>query len=314
MALPAGFGTTAHPHLLVQTGKDGRVYLLDRDNLGGNAQGAGGTDAFVGPPAGPYNGVWGHPAFWGGDGGYVYQVENQGFLRAFKYGVNGSGLPVLTRAGTSASTFGYTSGSPVVTSTGTTSGSAIVWVVYSDGSNGANGQLRAYDALPVNGQLNLRYSAPIGTATKFATPGHRRRPGLRRHPRRPALRLRPAHHVGADQPPDRLRQRGRRQHRQRHRHRDRDPRGDHLRHHDHRAVRRTPPSLPRSLTTGQTLAVPVRFTPTATGGATGSLTFTTDSGTVAFDLHGTGTQAGLGATPSAWRSAPCRPAPTRPSA
>ncbi len=114
--------------------------------------------------------MWGHPAFWGGDGGYVYDVENQGYLRALKYGVNGNGLPVLTSAATSSSTFGYTSGSPVVTSTGTTSGSAIVWVVYSDGSNGANGQLRAYDALPVGGQLHLRYSAPIGTASKFAVP------------------------------------------------------------------------------------------------------------------------------------------------
>ncbi len=170
LALPAGFGTTAHPHLLVQVGKDGRVYLLDRDNLGGAAQGPGGGDASIGAPVGPYNGVWGHPAFWGGDGGYVYTVENAGFLRALKYGVNGSGLPVLTSAATSSSTFGYTSGSPVVTSTGTTSGSAIVWVVYSDGSTGANGQLRAYDALPVNGQLHLRYSAPIGTATKFVVP------------------------------------------------------------------------------------------------------------------------------------------------
>ncbi|GHJ44026.1 hypothetical protein Cs7R123_13680 [Catellatospora sp. TT07R-123] len=297
MALPAGFGTTAHPKLLVQVGKDGRVYLLDRDNLGGNAQGAGGTDASVGAPAGPYNGVWGHPAFWGGDGGYVYTVENQGFLRAFKYGVNGSGLPVLSSAGTSPATFGYTSGSPLVTSTGTTSGTALVWVVYSDGSNGANGQLRAYDALPVNGRLNLRYSSPIGTATKFITPttdngrvyvGTRdgRIYGFGR-PTTAALTSSPTDFgnvavgstgnatvtvtatrtvtvsaIGTAAP-----------------------------------FGATPPALPVTLNTGQTLSVPVRFTPTGPGGAAGSLSFTTDSGTVALDLHGNGTQAGLGATP-----------------
>ncbi|MDG6101533.1 choice-of-anchor D domain-containing protein [Dactylosporangium aurantiacum] len=299
MALPAGFGTAAHPRLLVQTGKDGRVYLLDRDNLGGNAQGPGGGDASVGPPAGPYNGVWGHPAFWGGDGGYVYQVENQGFLRAFKYGVNGAGLPVLTSAGTSAATFGYTSGSPVVTSTGTTSGSAVVWAVYSDGSSGANGQLRAYDALPVNGRLNLRYSAPIGVATKFVTPatdGGRVFVGTRDghvigfgRPTTAALTSGPtdfgnvAVGSGADAT---------------------------VTVTATRAVRvtavtttapfaATPPALPVNLTTGQTLSVPVRFTPTATGGATGSLTFTTDAGTVPFDLHGVGTRTGLGATPAA---------------
>ena len=79
-------------------------------------------------------------------------------------------MPTLTRVARSAGSFGYTSGSPVVTSNGTTSGSAMVWAVYSDGSNGADGQLRAYDALPSNGSMTLRYAAPIGTATKFAVP------------------------------------------------------------------------------------------------------------------------------------------------
>ncbi|MBB5873415.1 hypothetical protein F4553_006849 [Allocatelliglobosispora scoriae] len=298
MALPAGFGTAAIPRLLVQTGKDGRVYLLNRDNLGGMAQGPGGSDNSVGPPAGPYNGVWGHPAFWGGDGGYVYNVENQGFLRALKYGVNGAGLPVLTSAGTSAGTFGYTSGSPVVTSTGTTSGTAIVWAVYSDGSTGANGQLRAYDALPVSGRLNLRYSAPIGIATKFATPATdngRVYVGTRDgfiygfgRPTTAALTSPPTDFGNVP------------------------VNGTANATVTVTAARTvtisaisttapfgaTPPSLPRTLTTGQTLAVPVRFTPTTTGGATGSLSFTTDAGVVALDLHGTGTQAGLGATPS----------------
>jgi hypothetical protein len=298
LALPAGFGTSAHPHLLVQVGKDGRVYLLDRDNLGGTAQGPGGTDASVGPPLGPYNGMWGHPAFWGGDGGYVYDVENSGYLRALKYGVNGAGLPVLSSAATSSSTFGYTSGSPVVTSTGTTSGSAIVWVVYSDGSTGANGQLRAYDALPVGGQLHLRYSAPIGTASKFAVPatdGNRVFVGTRDgkvfgfgRPTTAALTSAPtdfgAVALGATGTatvtvtaarPVTISAIS-----------TASPFGA------------TPPVLPVSLTTGQTLSVPVRFTPTTAGGATGSLSFTTDSGVVALDLHGTGTRPGLGATPA----------------
>jgi hypothetical protein len=298
MALPAGFGTTAHPHLLVQTGKDGRVFLLDRDNLGGNSQGPGGSDASVGPPVGPYNGVWNHPAFWGGDGGYVYQVESQGFLRAFKYGVNGSGLPVLSSAGTSASTFGYTSGAPVVTSTGTTSGSAIVWVVYSDGATGANGQLRAYDAVPTNGRLNLRYSAPIGTATKFgvpATDGNRVYVGTRDgnvigfgRPTTASLTSAPTDFgnvaVGTTA--------------------NATVTVTATRTVTISAVTTsapfgaTPPALPVTLNNGQTLSVPVRFAPTVAGGASGTLQFTTDSGNVPLNLHGTGTQTGLGATPS----------------
>lgn len=294
MGLPAGFGTTAHPHLMVQSGKDGRVFLLDRDNLGGMGQGPGGGDNSVGVPAGPYNGTWDHPAFWGGDGGYVYD----GFLRALKYGVNGSGLPVLSSAATSSSTFGFTSGAPVVTSDGTTSGSAIVWVVYSSGSIGSGGQLRAYDALPQNGQLHLRYSASIGTANKFATPAT--------DAGRVYIGTRDRHVIGFGRPTTTSLT---------------SPPTDFgtlaVGSTGHATVTVTaaravtvsavsatgpygvtPPALPVSLTTGQTLSVPVSFTPTATAGNTGSLVFTTDTGPVSFDLHGTGTKPGLGATPS----------------
>lgn len=70
--------------------------------------------------------------------------------------------------GASAATFGYTPGSPVVTSSGTTPGSALVWVVSSSGATGQNAQLQAYDAVPTAGVLKLRWSASIGVAVKFA--------------------------------------------------------------------------------------------------------------------------------------------------
>jgi hypothetical protein len=49
---------------------------------------------------------------------------------------------------------------------------------------------------------------------------------------------------------------------------------------------------------GQALTVPVTFTPSTWGGATASLTFKTDAGDTALDLHGRGTRPGLGAEPS----------------
>ncbi|SDT82380.1 PQQ-like domain-containing protein [Streptomyces sp. TLI_053] len=170
VALPSGFGTAAHPHLLVQVGKDGRIFLLDRDDLGGTGQGPNGTDKVVGL-TGPFGGVWGHPAVWGGDGGYVYTVENYGKLRALKYGVSAAGTPQLSSAGTSAEDFLKMSGSPVVTSDGTRTGSALVWVIWSGtGKYGEGGELRAYDPVPVGGTLKLRRSVPIGTVSKFSVP------------------------------------------------------------------------------------------------------------------------------------------------
>jgi hypothetical protein len=161
MAIPDGYGTASHPHLLVQDGKDGHVYLLDRDLLGGLATGPGGTDAPLGV-TGPFNGVWGHPAFWGGGAGsFVYTVENAGFLRALRLTANASGVPSLTSVATSSSTFGYTSGSPVVTSDGDTSSSALVWVVSVAGPAGTSPVLNAYNALPSNGLMQKVYSAPL---------------------------------------------------------------------------------------------------------------------------------------------------------
>src|SRR5262249_12279516 len=48
VALPdAYFGTSAFPHLMLAIGKEGILYLADRDNLGGFQQGTAGGDAVV---------------------------------------------------------------------------------------------------------------------------------------------------------------------------------------------------------------------------------------------------------------------------
>ena len=171
-ALPSSqFGTPSHPNLLVVVGKEGFVYLLDRDNLGGIGNGPGGSDNVV-ARIGPNGGVWSKPSVWGGDGGYVYIIPSGGPMFAYRQGVTGAGDPTLSVAGTSPDHFGFSSGAPVVTSNGSASGSALVWTIWSSGGSGAGGQLRAYDAVPGgDGQLVLRFSAPVGTVSKFAPPG-----------------------------------------------------------------------------------------------------------------------------------------------
>jgi iron transport multicopper oxidase len=71
------FGTAALAHLAVADGKQGYVYLLNRDSLGGVSQGPGGSDNVI-QRLGPRGGVWSRPGVWPGDGGYVYIPTSSG--------------------------------------------------------------------------------------------------------------------------------------------------------------------------------------------------------------------------------------------
>lgn len=162
------FGTAAHPHLMVAGGKQGILYLLDRDNLGGFQQGPSGGDAVV-SRTNSDGGMWSRPAVWPGDGGWVYVTSAGWPIDAFRYGVRADGVPALTLTGRGSDLFYVQGGSPIVTSDGTTSGTALVWAIYVNGSNSA---LRAYDAVPnASGTLVSRFEDTFGAGAKFSVPG-----------------------------------------------------------------------------------------------------------------------------------------------
>jgi len=181
IALPTeAFGSGLYPHLLAVAGKQGYLYLLDLDNLGGIGNGASGADLVVNR-IGPYGGVWSAPAVWPGDGGYLYiptasggnaSAGSAGVLRGYRYGLDGQGKPTLSLAGSSSEAFGFSSSHPVVTSNGTASGTALLWIVWSPNGSGVGAQLRAYDPIPdASGNFTLVFSAPIGRSAKFTPPG-----------------------------------------------------------------------------------------------------------------------------------------------
>jgi hypothetical protein len=175
IALPSKyFGTPSVPNLLVQVGKQGYVYLLNRDQLGGMGQGLGGTDRVV-QRLGPYGGVWDGSAVWPGDGGYLYIPGVAGgsdHLRFFKYGVDEkTGEPSLSLAATSPEAFAFGSGSPIVTSAATASGTAIVWTTRCPLYGCEEAELVAYNAVPLGKEaLQVLWHVPVGTATKFSRP------------------------------------------------------------------------------------------------------------------------------------------------
>lgn len=181
--LPSSFGTPTEPDLVVQDGKAGEVYLLDRDDLGGYAAGPDGTDDVV-SETGPRGGVWSHPAVWPGDGGYVYIVTAGGVGHRSQ----GGDIDVYERQVTDgrvsldwvgrSSTLPFGSGIPIVTSSRTDPGSAVVWEIARDSTKTSDNAatLQAFGAVPVPGgagaagKLPLLWSASVGNSTKFSEP------------------------------------------------------------------------------------------------------------------------------------------------
>ncbi len=181
--LPASFGTAKTPDLLVEAGKQGEVYLLDAERLGGMT--AQFPDHVV-QELGPFGGVWSKPAVWPGDGGFVYlptasggksAYHTAGALDIYERFVDVNDDVSLEQVG-AVPDFGFGSSSPIVTSNGTRPGSAVVWIVRfpPGGVVGAGATLDAYAANPVAGPagqgatLAPLFSAPVGQGATFDPP------------------------------------------------------------------------------------------------------------------------------------------------
>jgi hypothetical protein len=296
---PAYFGVgTSTPNLGVVVGKEGYVYLLNLQNLGGFEQGPGGGDDVV-QRLGPFGGVWGRAGVWPGDGGYIYIPTSTGesaggLFDAYKYGVTGGGAPSLSAVGSASSTFGWGSGSPVITSDGTTSGSALVWIIWSANRTGSGAQLQAYNPVPVGGTLTEVYHASIGTSTNYSMPGVGNNGDLYvgtrggtvlafgspvTQPVSGSSLSFPATPTGTSSDPKTLTLTA---------NEPVDITG--ISSSSSQFTTGTPSTaLPASLAAeGDTISIPITFSPSAIGPAGGNLTVTTDSGTVSIPVSGTG--------------------------
>jgi hypothetical protein len=158
----------AHPHLLVQIGKDGRILVLNRDGLGGYAPGGSyNTNAVQDITGALASGLWSTPAYWNGN---VYIWAQKDVLKMFP--ITNGVLATRASAQSSASS-SYPGASPVVSSNGTQNG--IVWALVTDliGSNGPS-ILYAFNAQNVAQQLYASNQNPsrddAGPAIKFTVP------------------------------------------------------------------------------------------------------------------------------------------------
>jgi hypothetical protein len=148
-------------HLAVGAGKDGRIYVVNRDSMGHfDPMSDKIWQQLDGALPG---GVWSTPAYFNGT---VYYGDRFGTLKAFT--ITNAMLGVQPSSQT-ATTFTYPGTLPVVSANGTSN--AIVWAH----ENGDNAVLHAYDARDLSIELYNSEQAPggadrFGAGNKFIAP------------------------------------------------------------------------------------------------------------------------------------------------
>ena len=138
----------AHPHEMVSAGKNGTIYLVDRDHMGGfNAS----TDQIVQSVVnifqnnlGQEGGNFSSPVYWNGS---VYFAPVAGTVQAFKLT---NGLLSTSPTSQTSATYAGRGGTMSISANGANSG--ILWTLQTGGA-GVPGILHAYDATDLSKEL-----------------------------------------------------------------------------------------------------------------------------------------------------------------
>ena len=173
LVLPDEAGSPAHPHVLFTSGKEGRMYLLDRDALGGVQTGSD-SGALASLPDPGVHATFGAAAYFNGSI-YIGPVDSP--LLAFA--VSGASLASSASALT-LNQNGYPGATPSISANGSKDG--IAWVITADDG----GRLLAYDASDLSTlyDSSARSSDQLPGYAEFSVPtiadgkvfaGHRQR-------------------------------------------------------------------------------------------------------------------------------------------
>jgi hypothetical protein len=162
MVLPdlADTSGTVH-HLAVGAGKDGNIYVVNRDSMGKFNANQGSSSIYQ-EIDGVLNGVWSMPAYFNNT---VYYGDQYKFLKAFP--ITNAKL-ATTPSAQSANVFAFPGTTPSVSANGTANG--IVWAV----ENTSPAVLHAFDAATLHELYNSNQAASnrdhFGNGNKFITP------------------------------------------------------------------------------------------------------------------------------------------------
>jgi outer membrane protein assembly factor BamB len=154
----------SHPNEIIGAGKEGTIYVIDRNSMGHFHP--GNDNQIVQSLPGAIGAAFSTPAF---SSGRLYYIGASDVIKSFGFS-NG----ILTSSPTSqgSDTFGFPGASPVVSSNAGTNG--IVWALRTDAFGSGPVILYAYDALDVSNKLYDSTQAGSrdnpGIAVKFTVP------------------------------------------------------------------------------------------------------------------------------------------------
>jgi hypothetical protein len=167
--LPDSAGIPGHPHLMVAGGKEGKLYVVDRDNLGhfdpsnDHVLNAAPDGAGHNTPPAAVSGLLSTPAWFNGR---LYVLAGYGGP-GNTFAINADGSLSATSQ-TAVGSFGYLPGSPTLSASGTANG--IAWLMDRDAN-----RIRAYDASTLATELwdsgqKAGGGDNLGAVVKFAVP------------------------------------------------------------------------------------------------------------------------------------------------
>ena len=163
--LPSQFSCGAYRRIGVITGKSGKTYWIDLDNMGGYRNGPNRLDAVIQVTENE-NSVYAGAGVYPLEGGYIYINVIQFKTHVFKFSCN-NGVPSFTQVADSPEKNAYILGvgHGTVTSLNDQPGTGLVWTSDVEGAN-----LRIYNAIPEQGVLKLINSFVTPATTKFTRP------------------------------------------------------------------------------------------------------------------------------------------------
>lgn len=170
-------GSSSNPHITLGGGKDGNVFVVNRDHMGGFNDSTNNVLQTVHIGTQQYNNIFSTPAYWNG---HLYFHSNQDVLRAFSWNAGASAGQQMSSQSTSSGsiTYGKHGATPSVSANGSNNG--IVWDIdnsaYNSTDPGGSGSavLHAYDATNVGHELYNSAQAgsrdQAGQALKMTVP------------------------------------------------------------------------------------------------------------------------------------------------